>query len=51
MRSEYYDYTDPHLDLRIDVEDLTDDILRLRQLQDLELDMREYGEFKSDDDL
>lgn len=51
MRSEYYDYMDPPLDLRIDTEDVMEDVLKLRQLQDLEYDMRLYGEFKADDDL
>jgi hypothetical protein len=48
MRSGYYEVLDPPLDMRIDVEDVTEDLLKLRQLQDLETDMIIYGTFKAE---
>lgn len=50
MRSGYYPILDPPLDIRLDVEDLYEDILRLRQLQDLEMDQFTFGKIKIVDD-
>lgn len=43
MRSGYWNDLDPPLDIRIDEEDVIEDILRLRQLQDLYMDEQEFG--------
>lgn len=50
MRSGYYAILDPPLDLRLDVEDLYEDLQCLRQLQDLEMDSLTYGEIKLEDE-
>jgi hypothetical protein len=49
LRSGYYDKLETPLDLRINVEDVYEDILRLRQLQDLEFDIKRYGSFEVQD--
>jgi hypothetical protein len=49
LRSGYYDKLETPLDLRINIEDVHEDVLRLRQLQDLEFDIKRYGSFEVQD--